>query len=79
MPAFPEDIKVTGSYNYLRKEARDLGFNPCFDHVSISTVLQMNKYGSNGVLHCPGNAKIKCPCNELESTGECDQGVFRRL
>lgn len=77
MPSFPDEIKTTGSYNYLRKEARDRNLNPCFDHLSIATVLLMNKYGSNGVLHCPGDAEKKCPCDELER--ECNQDVFRKL
>lgn len=83
MPAFPDEIKTTGSYNYLRKEARDRNLNPCFDHVSMNTVLSMNEIGTEGVLHCLLPIGTQCPCRGLsyilETEEECWAGVFRRF
>lgn len=78
MPAFAEKESLTASLSYLRHHAQVMNCNPCFDRVSIDTVLKMNENGENQELGCVGSSKT-CPCDYVKNGEDCEFGIFERV
>lgn len=81
MPAFEENV-YTNSFDLLRRNARKMKCNPCFDDVK-EEVLIMNEKGKDRRLYCLCKVDTPCPCKEagrdLKRDGVCYCGIFRRV
>jgi len=81
MPAFDEN-PVTKTFSLLRKNARKMNCNPCFDAVK-EEVMIMNEKGEDGRLYCLCKVGVKCPCpqagRDLKQDGVCYCGIFKRV